>query len=236
VGENVWRTIQMGYTGAYGNLPFDIIEKTVDYRFMMHDTHSHLLETSGTLQFTCTDSRCDLTYLILPYNDLTTLNITVWHLYDNSTGIVHVYWKGNGYNKTINTIVTLQSGSKTRTICDSNSSAIFGQSVCDISGSAGLYQVQVIVYGSVISKYSTIIERARAAISDMISQTEGSFWAFGIILTVAAVGFFSPVGAIIGTVIGMITLSFFGILSGVTFMAMVGVVVVAIIVGLKIKN
>jgi hypothetical protein len=238
VGENIWRTVQMGYTGAYGNLPYNIIEKDEDYRFLMYDTHSHLLETSGNLQFTCTSGRCDLTYLILPYSSLTTLNITVWHTYDNNTGLVRAFWRGNINNQTLNVKITKQAGTQTKTICNTNVSTVFGQSICDISAEEGTYSVAVSAYdsGKLVGEYFTYITRPRVEFGDLIDESEAAFWSIGFMLVIASFGLFSPAAAIISTFIGVVVLFYIGLLTGVTFFALIGIGIIAFVISLKIKG
>jgi hypothetical protein len=119
-----------------------------------------------------------------------------------------------------------------------NVSSVFGQSICDISAEEGTYSIAVSAYesGKIVGEYYSYITRPRVEFGDLISQSEAAFWSVAFVLVIATFGIFSPVAAIISTFIGVIVLFYIGLLTGVTFFALIGIGIIAFVISLKIKS
>jgi hypothetical protein len=123
-------------------------------------------------------------------------------------------------------------------ICDETKSGAAGSMQCDVSAQQG--EVLVRVYSSastetpLISKWFSLTFTDK--LSNIISSYEGALWAFGITLTIAATGLFSPAGAVIATIMGLIAVFFLNILNAITLTFIILACVMGIVIGIKMRN
>lgn len=237
VGEGVWRTVQMDLSGDYGLVFFNIIEETTDYRLLYYDTQNHLLKETTSMKFVCTAGVCDLTQLIGEYEATTTSDtVTATVSYDNSTGIISVAWAGSPtetHSVQIDAVKETVTGPLT--LCTSLQTGASGSLDCNATGVSGQVFVTAEVDGASFAASEWVDTRTQT-LGDQISRQESAVWSFGIATTLTMVGIFSPVGAIIGLTIGLISLFFLGMLGPLSLTMLIISVVVGIAISLKVRT
>ena len=239
VGEGVWRTVQMDETDDFGKAIFNIREKDTDYRLVMLDRATNrILYTTESMKFSCTSSLCSLATTLDRSVSTAATNLTVAVDYNNVTKIITINWADStGLTRQVRTLVTKLRGDGIITICDQNQTGNSGTSTCDVSAYTGDIRVRVLQTASPEeSIYDTIIRLASTSLRNLVGQKEGAFWAFGIGLTTATLGLFSPVISIFAMLAGMVFLAFLGLTNIFTF-GFIGVcTVIAILISIKVRT
>lgn len=239
VGENVWRTVQMDKSGDYGLLYYDIKEKDIDYRFIFVNEDDCILKTTSNLKFVCTNLICDVTYLLGDCSSTLSDNFSVTVTYSNETGNITTSWDDPaGGTTVVHTTTTRETLTGTMTICDTTISGASGAYSCGITGYTGTFMTSVTstTNGVTNNKITVYTESAGTKIMNLISSGEGALWSFGIMLTVAMFGVFSPVGAVITCIIGLIMLFYLGLFSPITMSLTIVAAVLGIVIGLLVKT
>ncbi|GAG69051.1 unnamed protein product, partial [marine sediment metagenome] len=211
--EGVWRTVQMDKSGDYGLIFYNIKEENTDYRMIFTDTSNNILRTTESMKFVCTSGVCELTVLLDEYaaGTISPDLILTPPSYDNSTGNISTSWYDPlGKTTSLRLHVAKETMTGTINICDITKSGASGSITCDVSDYQG--EVLVKVYSSASPERPVWTEwiplTFGVKLSNFIGDYEGALWSFGIILTIVATGLFSPAGAVIATIIGLI-LTFF---------------------------
>lgn len=237
VGQGVWRTVQMDRSGDYGLVFFNVIEENTDYRLLYYDEDNNLLHQTTSMKFICTAGVCDLTQLLGDYEATTTSSeVTATLTYNNATSIVTVAWSGpplESHSVALKAVKETVTGPLT--LCTSTQTGASGSFTCNVSGTNG----QVYVTAEVDSESYAVaewVDTRTQKFSQQMSRAESSLWSFGMAATIVMIGAFSPVGAVIALVIGLIALFFLGILGPLTMTALILSVVVGIAISLKVKT
>lgn len=237
-GENVWRVVQMGKSGDYGLSVFDVIEKDVDYKLTFRDTSNHLLKSTDTMKFKQdpTTGIIDLTFLLDEYvASSATTGFTSSYSYDNDTSILTMTWSDStASTSAVRLFVTKEVMSGTTEICDDTYYSSSGTSTCNMTGYSGEIFVVVEADDEIITSEWVDIEKQD--LGDLISTGEGALWTAAILVTVVAFGLFSPAGAIISMIIGIIIVAFLGIFPAFTTPLIIVVCVLGIAIGIKVKS
>jgi len=240
VGEGVWRTVQADKTGDYGNLHYNIYEEDTDYKLIFVDSQNNILETTQSMKFICTAGVCEITYMLLPVTDTDTIyNMTITPNYNNETGIITVTWADpDGFSATVYTYVTKETLTSSLVICNVTTTAAAGTHTCNISGLTGTFLLKVSSSRSPTEYHLTeFFHVAPRMIGSLLSKGDSAFLSFGIIITIVAAGLlFSPVAALIMTVLGLIVIFFLGMMSAITFPVIVIVGIITIIISIKVKT
>jgi len=166
-------------------------------------------------------------------------NITTNIIYSNITGNITVTWNDTTpYTSGVIIDVTRETVSGTLTICNTTISGSNGIYVCNVISFPGVIHVVVSSNesGTQIVKTSTFINTQLPPLSLLIGEKEGAWWSFGIVLTCAAFGLFSPVGAVIATILGLIMVYALGLTSVVTITFIIIACMLGIIVGIKVRT
>jgi len=239
VGEGVWRTMQMDESGDFGIVFFNIIEEDTDYKIIFVDRDNNILETSESMKFVCAAGVCDLVYLLVPYSDTATdYNMILDWDFDNTTGIITIDWEEpTGDPVTFTSRVTRETMGNSLLLCNTTSNGASGTHTCNVSGLTGTFFIAGESTKSPteyqLSEWLTIYP---TLLVDLIGEQEGAFWVFGIVLTTVMFGIFSPVGAVIAMVIGLIFIYFLGLMSAISFTFIIIACVVGVVIGLKVKR
>lgn len=239
LSEGVWRTVQMDLSGDYGTIFFNVLEENTDYRLLYYDTNNNLLKQTETLKFVCVDGICDLTQLINPdVSVATTSAIVVSSVLDNSTNILSVTWTDpQANNNKVEVRVTKETLTGTSVICDVFQTGSSGSVNCDLSGFTDDVLLTVLTSHSPYTPIkSAWISLGKNKLSSMISLREGSFWTFGFMITSVAFGLFSPVGAIIAGLIGLIGIFFLGIFNPITTTFIIISAAMGVAIGIKVRQ
>ena len=70
----------------------------------------------------------------------------------------------------------------------------------------------------------------------MLESDDAAFWSFGLMAVIIMIGLFSPVGAVMATIVGLIALYFMGILSMLTMTFVIIAAVIAVIISMKVRE
>lgn len=235
-GEGTWRTVQMDESGDYGLIFFNIKEETTDYRLIFYDTDNNILDTTQKMKFVCSSGLCDLTYLLSPYEASTTpTGLFFYWDYSSTTNIIHINWTDTlGGSNTITHLVTRETITGTDTICSSSQTGSAGVYNCNVTGYSGnVFLFSGVGDDSYISEW---IELEASDLSSQLSTAEGALWTFGIMLICVMFGLFSPVGAIITTIVGLVMVFYIGIFSPLTVSLIIIAATMGIVIGLRVRT
>lgn len=239
--EGVWRTVQMDKSGDYGLIFFNIKEENTDYRMIFADLNNNILRTTDSMKFICTSGICELTVLLNEYaaGTISPDLILTPPTYDNLTGNISLSWNDPlGKTSSLRLHVIKETMTGTVSVCDTTKSGSSGSITCDVSSYQG--EVLARVYSSAspeLPVFTTWIPLTYGVkLSNFIGDYEGALWSFGIILTIVASGLFSPAGAVIAAVIGLIIILFLGLFSAITLTFIIIACVMGTLIGLKVRN
>lgn len=237
VGEGVWRTVQMDRSGDYGLVFFNIIEETTDYRLSYYDSENNLLHQTTSIKFVCSGSVCDLTQLLGDYEVTTTTDqVTSTLTYDNDTGIITVVWEGPPTEShSVEFTATKETVTGPYEVCNALQVGSSGSFTCNVTGVNGQVFVEAVVDGE-SSAVAEWVDARSQRLGQQMSRAESSLWGFAIAGTILMVGIFSPVGAIISGIIGLIVLFFLGILGPLSITALLLSIVVGVAISLKVRT
>ena len=74
------------------------------------------------------------------------------------------------------------------------------------------------------------------SLHNIVGTAESVLWTFGILLIVIMFGMFSPVGAVISGVIGLIFIYYLGIFSAITVPFLIVAILLGVIIGIKVRS
>jgi len=239
VGDGIWRNVQMDLSDEYGFIFFHAREYDTDYRIVFRDANDCYIKSSSLNKFVCTAGVCDITTNIGSCQaNITADQLNINYTYLNETGMIYVNWTDVSFQTQAITItVSKESSVSNTTICYSNVTGSTGSYACNITGNYGtiLLKAKSQIAGSVYDEILAVITLSRNQIKSLIGGEEASFWSFGIVLTVVMFGIFSPVGAIITTIIGLIIVFLLGIsVLSVPFIIIAAVIGIAL--GVKLRD
>ncbi|RLA46952.1 MAG: hypothetical protein DRQ97_06840 [Gammaproteobacteria bacterium] len=237
IGEGVWRTVQMDRSGDYGLLFFNILEQNTDYRLIYYDVVNNLLHQTTSMKFVCGSGVCDLTQLLGDYEVTTTSDqVTAVVSFDNATRVITVDWSGPpAESHTVELAAIKETVTGPLTLCSGIQVGASGTFSCNASGVSGQVFVTADVDGT-DSAAAEWVDTRTTQLGDNLSRAESSLWSFGIGSTIVMIGVFSPVGALIALVIGLIIIFFLGILTPLSMTALILAAVVGIAISLKVKT
>lgn len=240
VGEGLWRTVQMSQSDNFGLTLFNVREKDTDYRLVFRDTSNNLLDSTTSMRFSCTSGLCSITYLLLPFaSTIIGPDISASATFNNNTKIVTINWKDNqGKTTTINTLVTKTINAQEVTICDLSQTGTGGTQTCNVSNYTDTVWINIFATknGQNVSQFGQTINIPSQKLFNLVGKEESYFWTFGIMLTTAMFGVFSPVGAIMAMLFGLISAYLLGIGGGITYTVIILACVIGMVIGFKVKS
>lgn len=246
LGEGVWRTVQMIETGSFGEAIFHILEETTDYRFIVSDSDNHLLRTTDSSIFACNAGVCEKDLTFLPYSDASeSVLLNIEHIFFNDTGVINTTFN-NPLGTTVNVqnlVVKLRGGNEL-ILCNQTIQASSGVFTCDVSGHTGNIMVRTGTRNSPFNIQKTTFftklgESLRNLLGDdlVTSEQDGSFLTVMLMMTVVgAVGFVSPVAAVISGFLSLIVAFLMGMVSIINFSFIIIFTALAVYFGLKLKQ
>lgn len=237
--EGIWRTVQMDESGDFGLLFFNIREEDTDYKFLFRDRQNHLLDSTDSMKFACTDGVCDLTMLLNPYSGTTvSTNLSVTYTYNNNTGNLTVTFNDPlGITTSLRAEVTKETMTGTAVLCNHTALGSSGSFNCELSGYTGEVFVRIFSTASPETSFiSEWIKLSKGALSLLIPKQEGALWSFAIMATVVMVGVFSPAAAVILAVLSLIIIYMLGIFSAISLTVVIIGVVLGVAIGFKVRN
>ncbi len=238
--EDLWRTVQMDRSDDFGQILFNIKEKTTDYRLVFEKDGSKIDDTNS-MKFICTSSICTLTFIVEKKLAATNPVLSLHYAYNNETQMFQLNFSDTtGLTHSVRLVLTHERGDKSTTICDTTSTSTTGTINCNTSGYTGNLFARI--YKSQSHEIPALIINIFKATGNaffqniMLGSREAGFWAIGISSTFITGGSIvaGPIGAIIAYVfslifINMLTLLNFGTTAFITLIAVMGITISLII-------
>lgn len=236
-GEALWRTVQMDVSGDFGLVFFNILEQSTDYRLLYYDYSNNLLKQTLSLKFICTAGLCEYEEQLSPFTGSSTTDYYVvnWP-YDNSSEAINFSWSSVlGDNHNIQFLVEKETFSGVLTLCNVTQTASSGSYDCGISGHRGNIFASFYSDGFLIKKEIVDLKPV-TRIGSIIGEEEGGFWTFGIVLVVVAMGLFSPVLAVLFTVLALIGVFVLGFFTPLTVTFIIISFALTVVIGVKVRT
>lgn len=162
--------------------------------------------------------------------------LSATHEYNNDTGFIYVNWTHpDGTNVTAETRIIRHTITGDANICRQVVTDTARGLKCNVTAYPGssvtirINRTGIIDYGS-----NEVIDSTR--IKNYISKGEGALWAFFIMIVVAGFGLFSPVGAVITSIVGLLFIAYLGLFSPITTTFIIIAAVLGIAIGVKIRT
>lgn len=239
-----WRTVQMSRSDELGLLTFKIKEQDTEYRIYFYDANNNLILFTTPLKFIdCSTGTCTLTYLLNPdfLASIGTPSFTFTSSYNNVSGVIYVNWtESTGLSDYVTVNVTRETATGSVQICSNTTNTSIGHVGCNVAGQTGLVYVvaksHLNASNVVLNQYSVFYEVVGTKLFGLVGKYEGGLWSFGIATTASMFGLFSPVGAIISVIIGLIFIFALGIFSPINITFIIVATAIAIAIGIKLKD
>jgi len=238
-GENVWRTVQKDRSDDYGQILFNIIEGTQDYRFKFFDDTTNI-DNTGVVKFLCdTNNICEVTFMVERIVTVTEPELLIYAGYDNVTEIFQLNFSDStGLTSSVRLRMTKETGVSSTAICDTTISASSGTINCDTTGYNGYLKAQI--YKSSSDELPFKIINIHKLVSKLFQQAgigklEAGLWTTGIVSTLVGLGaMIHPVMALIIYIFSLFAVFSLGLLNfaTITFISALGAmaVIIAIII------
>lgn len=235
VAEGLWRSVQWDRTGDYGLLFYNIREEDTDYRLLYYDENNNLLKQTQSLKFVCTAGVCDIIQLLTPYTAATNAsNSTAGYTFDNTTRILTITWQSYSGSTTANLSVRRQTIAGTHQVCSVEQTGTSGSTQCNLSIYTGSVEARAVVGN--ITRLNALYDLPKQKLGSILGKTESGLVTFGIMVTIAGFGLFSPVGLLILTSAGLILIFFLGAFTPLTGGFIIITAIVTLVLGVKMKT
>lgn len=220
-----YNVVDMGLTDETGSTVIHVKTEDVDYRIGVYYKNGTLVKLAEPIRMVCLLSPCTYTLKIAPTEiDYTSfLNIDYSLDYNRTTGIwSFVFSDSSQLTSKMNLTVYRITGTSIYPVCSSSVTAYSGAITCNTSLYTGT--LKAIVQRSA-SPPVTIAEKVESISTTAFSSTFGLWISIIIGLPIIFIfAFMSPLGAVVGGVIGLIPALYFGainwaILGGVAVLA-----------------
>ena len=239
---DTWRYVQMDKSGETGNVLFNIIEGTQDYRLNFIKKGS-LIDNTNPIKFFCdTNNICDVTFSIDDSSIRTATAFSFQFAYNNNTQMIQLnFTDTTGLTNGARLIVTNQRPTTTVTICDTTVSASSGIINCNTSGYAGILNVELFRSASpLVVWWSRVIEKITLRLFDLdgIGRNEAGLWATGISTTFILGGTMvgGGLGGIIAYIFSIFVIFMLQIQNFVTISFITLVVVIATVMAILLRR
>lgn len=240
IGVGEWNTVQMSMSDDYGLLLYNINEISTDYKIIFMDVNNNIIDTTDSMKFLCTADLCELVYLLdMSEAEPAPDNLSVWYKYNNETKNMTTYWDDpEGQTTFINTVVSKESAAGSLLICNLSSTSTSGNYVCNLNAYSGTiyFHTYGIINGQVVNELSGFFEVDKSLLGSVINPQFGALIAFIIVLSITMIGIFSPVSAVVASILGLIVVFYFGLLSAINITFVTVAIILAILVCIKLRD
>ena len=228
-GTNTWLEVQSDTTDELGQSIFHVIEKTVNYKFVL-SSGGIIIYTTDIVKIVCYAVPCQIELTIpSPGEDLfkyytNASGVSYALSYDNNTQIASIIFNSiDGTPKTIELLVNQVNISNKKIICDNYSTGTAGLIECNLSSYSGNFFAQAYVN---TTKGMNILDRIAISTANFFKSTgtEGLFYAVMFIITLIFVGIWNPVVSIGLMMVGFTLLSITGIVA-IPWFALISIVI-----------
>lgn len=200
-------------TDSFGQLVAKLVENDVRYRFEFYDTDNVLRKTSSDISIACRSTICVLPFVIEDeggdFDRFETIDGYSSNLsFDDTTNIFRFVWNDNtGNTPTHRLLVTRFEFNASSIICNLTSTALIGNLECSVGSQKATYKADAYrIVDNVESRIATLGSK----VGDIVDTFgfEGLIWVFLLLMTLIAVGSWSPV---VGVVLYMVGFIFLGV-------------------------
>ena len=220
---NEYRIVDMGILDDSGKTPIHVIVEDVDYRVAIYQPDGTLVYLANPRRLICLVAPCEYTLSIegetINLNEF--LDIQNSLVFNSTTGLWTFTWNDPSQRTTFMNLTIYQDlGDGSRVICSTGSSAYTGVITCNTSGYSGKLRGEVTRSASPPILLTQLITQI---FSSPFSSKIGLFITFLLsALIILAVGYISPVFAIIGAIISLIPALYLGSISYFVISALAG--------------
>jgi hypothetical protein len=206
---NEYRIVEMAKTDDKGTTIMKVKTEDVDYRIAVYELNGDLIKLAEPIRMACLVSPCTYTLRIAPggigFFDIYNLQANL--SYSDALNRFTFIWNDPSQNTQImNLKVVKETGFQDITICDINGTGITGIIYCDVGNQTGIITARVYRMASPF----TIIASLTKQFANIMDKNMGLFIAIILAMVTALIGVFSPIGAIIMVLVGLIPSVIFG--------------------------
>jgi hypothetical protein len=240
LSDGTWRTVQMGQTGQFGLVTFDILENIVDYRLLLRNSSGDTVYLSTQQSFNCAGlGICQFTLPIAQnINLISGPNPVAVYDYNNETEIVNITWiVPNGQTTTVSTFLALETFQGYTPICQATQTGAGGNIICNVSGYYGTAPLQVNTSDAYL--ISVPLDFERPSFGKALGREFASFLTLIIIMVLVGICIAvikTPWTPVVGLVVGLILAYWLEILTLFTFGGITLIILLAMVIGRMVRN
>jgi len=230
--EDEYKVVEMAKTDDHGSTVMKVHTEDVDYRVGLYEKDGSLLKLAEPVRMACLVDPCTYTLKVIhdPVDFQTLYDIESSLTWDEDNNrFVYIYNDPDQHTTQMRLYVYKDMGFQEILICNDTATGYTGVLTCDIGNYTG--SIIAKVYRSASPEWP--IASLYHSVRDGIESSFGLFASFLIVLTTALIGVFSPIGAIVLLILGLIPAVFMG---SITFAIFMGIGVLGGIVINIIKN
>jgi len=213
-----YKIVEMSKTDETGKTVMKVHTEDVDYRVGLYDLDGNLLRLADPVRMACLVDPC--TYSLKVVHDA--VDFSVLHDLEESLTwdetnkrFVFVWNDPSQATASMRLYVYKDLGFQEQLICNDTASGYTGVLTCVIGNETGQFYARAYRTASPEMAISTLIQSIRTG----IESSFGLFASFLIALAAALIGAFSPVGAIVLLMIGLVPAVIFGSITMAIFFA-----------------
>ena len=217
---NSYKVVEMSKTDQNGQAPIHVHTEDVDYRLAVYELNGTLINLQSPVRMLCLVNPCsyDISLQDTGNDYFYVYNIQSNLSWNNDTKTFTYIWNDpSQYVSMMSLIITKENGFSSSLLCNTSSTGYIGVLDCYIGGETGLIKASVYKTASP----ETIFEELIIRIGTIIPNQVGLFFSFVLGLVGALIGIFSPVGAILFMLVGLLFSLFIGSIS-LTFFIGIG--------------
>jgi hypothetical protein len=215
---DLWTSVQQDVSDELGQTIFQIVQNTVNYRFVLSQAGS-ILYTTDTIKIVCYSTPCQIELKI----PSTTVNPGKYYTnqsgvsyilsYDNNTQTASLLFNSiDGTSKTMQLYVQQVNISEKRVICSNFSTGTSGLLTCNITAFTGNFLGQAYLNTTSGSKLLETITMSTANFF-RTTGTEGILWFIIFIIGLALIGIWNPIVSIGLVAVGFVLMGVIGVIS-----------------------
>lgn len=217
---NSYKIVEMSKTDQNGQAPIHVHVEDIDYRVAIYELNGTLINLQSPVRMLCLVNPCsyDISLQDTGNDYFYIYNIQSNLSWNNSTKTFTYIWNDpSQYVTMMSLVVTKENGFSSSIICNTSSASYIGVLTCNVGNNTGL--IKATAYKT--ASPETIFDELIIRIGSIISNQVGLFFSFVLALVGALIGIFSPVGAILFMLVGLLFSLFIGSIS-LTFFIGIG--------------
>lgn len=241
VGEGVWRTVQMAKTGDTGLAFFNIIEESVNYRFIFLNENNTILRQTDSMTFSCDSGVCDVTFLVSPTGTSSdSPKFVITSGYNNVTGVVTVDFNDvTGVADTVTVIVSKETYSTYTQVCRQVFTDVSGTATCNTTGYTAPFYVTVLREASPEQfAYREVVGVTARALRNLAGgQTHIALYSALVVIVAGTAGATVGVAASAAFIVfGVFLIALLGVFTFLTSALLIALGIVTAVIAYKVRE